>query len=301
MKEHQNLKHLKNRFGQIQLGSLYLPVLLALITILFISNASMSEYPDRSVVRSQVFETKHLSCPFVRGLYEPTNRGKEKKEVKGLVIPHHLLARDMIINALDQVGNKPKTVILVGPNHKNYGDHNLQTSSGEWNTKFGSLYPDIELISQLQTKGLVYPNEGAVKIEHSVCGIVSFIKVFFPDSLVLPIIINSSTSDVEIIALSDYLSSNCLDCLIIASVDFSHEVDTQMAILQDEESSNVLVSLDQTKISDITSDSNLSLKFMVDYMIRSGIDEGRLLENSNSFEILAEHPENVTSYITITY
>jgi len=244
----------------------------------------------------------HIACPFTKGVYEKEGiPQKEKISIRGLIIPHHLLARDLIINALKMISPEIKTIILIGPNHKDYGKADLQVSVGEWQTQFGLLEPESLLIKEINKEQLASIEEDNFNTEHSVCGLVSFLKIYFPRAKIVPVIVKSGTSAEEVNNLADFLSNNCKDCLMIASVDFSHEETHLKARENDMISTGILHKLDTNNLDKVTVDSIPTLSILLNYLKDIGVKEGKLIETSDSFFISNQSPQSVTSYITMIF
>ncbi|MDD5032224.1 MAG: AmmeMemoRadiSam system protein B, partial [Patescibacteria group bacterium] len=62
------------------------------------------------------------------------------KEVVAGIIPHHLLAADLIAEFFYNLrGKNYDTVILLGPNHFDSGNYSMITSGYDWQTPYGHL------------------------------------------------------------------------------------------------------------------------------------------------------------------
>ena len=149
----------------------------------------------------------------------------------GIVVPHH----DMVASAraayFAQVSLQvqPKTVILLSPDHFDTNQAPIVASTREWQTSVGTLVPDLRLIAELEL-----PTDTAnFNGEHGVTTVLRDIRTYFPNSLILPIMVSTKTTYVEIEQFVDKLYVDCPDCLLIASVDFSHTFEANIAELHD--------------------------------------------------------------------
>ncbi|MCJ7740057.1 AmmeMemoRadiSam system protein B [Candidatus Microgenomates bacterium] len=264
-------------------------------------NKTLKQVQGDSVLLVQHESTSHIACPFTKGVYEEGISQKEKISVRGLIVPHHLLARDLIINALKMISPGIKTIILIGPNHQNYGKADLQVSAGKWQTQFSLLEPESSLIEKINKQQLASIEEDNFDTEHSVCGLVSFLKIYFPKAKIIPLIVKSGTTEEEVNNLADFLSKNCKDCLMVASVDFSHEESHVKSGENDLISTRILEKLDLQNLDNVTVDSPPTLSILLNYLKNIGIKEGELIESSDSFLISGQSPESVTSYITMVF
>jgi len=213
----------------------------------------------------------------------------------------------MINETLGKMISDYQTIILIGPNHFNSGRENIQTSNLDWKTKFGNLSADQSLIKTLIENKYADLNTDNFNSEHSVCGLVSFLKIHFPESKVIPLILKANVSKKEAKNLGQFLAQNCQDCLLLASIDFSHEVSPQQAQINDAKSIKILEKLDEESLDQITSDSLPSLQVLFSYLQESSKGrsasgrKGELITNSNSNQISLQNLPTVTSYITFTY
>ena len=118
------------------------------------------------------------------------------EKVYGGIVPHHFLASDLIAKFFKKIEsqNDIETIILIGPNHFNVGFYGILASKAHWNTPFGDIGPDLEVIGILAEGGLVQIDEKPFQSEHSISTITPFIKKTFPDAKIVPIIIGSQDS-----------------------------------------------------------------------------------------------------------
>jgi MEMO1 family protein len=149
---------------------------------------------------------------------------------KVVVLPHHdILSPEF--NAwyqdLAATQNLPvKTVILLSPNH--FQPHQQREVTTDQPLSFGrskTVDIDQQLVSQLasQSSGVdrqVFINEHGVNIH------LPYIKQYFPEAKVVPLLLTRNIPQNRVEALSTFLSASLVDpgTLIIASVDFSHNV-----------------------------------------------------------------------------
>ena len=149
----------------------------------------------------------------------------------GIVVPHH----DMVASArsayMKVVGQavQPKTIVLLSPDHFHSSKIPLTASTKVWETSEGTLAPNLELIKELGLR----VNEADFNREHGVTTILRDIKTFFPDSLLVPIIVHTKASYSDMESLVGKLYATCPDCLLISSVDYSHTVQADLAYLHD--------------------------------------------------------------------
>lgn len=244
----------------------------------------------------------HLACPFSKDVYQwATCATLKKQKALGVIVSHHILARDLIMQGLANIEGNFKTVLLIGPNHENIGKADIQTSKALWKTKFGDIAPNKELITKLQEEGLAGIEEDSFNTEHSVCGLVSFLKIYFPQAQIVPLILKGNLPKDRIEKLASFLSDNCSNCLIVGSVDFSHEVTAQQAEKNDNLSAEILTDMDIEKVNQVVSDSKPTLMTMLFYLKEKGVRNGILINQSDSSKITGNNFATVTSYLTVIY
>jgi len=246
----------------------------------------------------------HLACPYTEKDYLTDGVDVvEKYSAQALILPHHLLAKEMIGSALSQIKDKNKyqAIVIAGPNHRNWGQGNIQTSLQDWKTRFGEIKTNTNLILGLENNGLVSIEEENFDSEHSICSLISFVGINFPQADIVPLILKSSTTDEQAKRLGEFLGKNCTDCLLIISTDFSHEVSSWQAEINDSASIEQLENIGSVDMSQVICDSVPSLKVMQKYLKEIGIGRGTLIQNSNSQDFSSEYLETVTSYVIMVW
>ncbi len=149
----------------------------------------------------------------------------------GIVVPHHDMVAETRAAYFEEISRQiqPETIILVSPDHFDRNSKPIVISNKTWGTSIGNIEPDIELISKLSQT--VY-NESFLS-EHGITSLLKDIRHYFSSSKIVPILINRSATYEESVNLTKELYQNCPDCLLIASVDFSHTSDAMVANLHD--------------------------------------------------------------------
>lgn len=160
-------------------------------------------------------------------------RHKEKDEerkyafgiVRGAIIPHHLLPGEVISGTLQQLSSPEiYTVILIGPNHYERGKTPILTETASWDTPFGTLEGDIPKAKALLMHSFASEDFDVLQKEHSITGIVPYIRYYFPNAHIVPIVVSQKITQQESSDLVSLLSSQLKDVsvVVVAAVDFSH-------------------------------------------------------------------------------
>lgn len=259
--------------------------------------------PDISLTNNRL-----AAVPAEKNFYDTAiefaNRSKNEKQAAiGLIAPHHLLAADLIAGIYSAVANAPESVVVIGPNHFNSGDHDILTASAGWDTPYGLIEADTVAVDKLTRELGVSTDTAALAGEHAITGQAAFIKRFFPNAKILPIVLKSTTPESETVALAEWMHENLPPdkTLVIASLDFSHDQRLVQTQQNDATSLKIINANDRGSLSKVNVDSRGALDVMMRYNELAGASFN-LLNNTNSAE-LAGHPEqpNITSYITGLY
>ncbi|OGF14676.1 AmmeMemoRadiSam system protein B [Candidatus Falkowbacteria bacterium RIFCSPLOWO2_02_FULL_45_15] len=227
-----------------------------------------------------------------------------RSDIYGIIVPHHLVGADIIAELVKMAAGRPiNTVIVIGPNHNNIGREPLATALMSWQTPEGNVMPDINLTKLFLTDHQLQPNPSALAKEHSVGVMMPFIKHYWPQAQVLPIVLSSYANKVEAEKLSDWLKSHLnKDVLVIFSLDFSHYLTKEEADLKDEETINLIDNFFIDKIYELNNDyvdspAGLASALLLAQKIRLKIS---VVRHSNSFNYVFPKPAATTSYFGVT-
>ncbi|MDB5194501.1 MAG: AmmeMemoRadiSam system protein [Parcubacteria group bacterium] len=184
-----------------------------------------------------------------RYAYTTTTR-VEESTIFAAVVPHHDLvagARAEFFSELAKRITPPKTIILISPNHYDAGQGRIQTTDEIWHLADGDIPPDQSVISSLVRTKLVTKEPSSFTNEHGIYNILGDIHANFPNALLVPLIFEHATED-ELLELEKSLEATCKDCLMIASVDFSHYQPALLGELHDDRSIRDLEALDTNDV-----------------------------------------------------
>lgn len=278
-------------------------ILLSLILVVLIYNYSNQEQYqiDFNPTAEKLYGTDNF---FNRELFVKGESEKVKWEfdrtIRGAIIPHHGFAAKYLSSFFSSIENHDiETIILLGPNHTADGEKLFYTADSAWKTEFGLVQPDIEVISKLSKHNEFGINNDLVSHEHSVMTPIPYISNYFPQARVIPVLVNekdfgeiNKASEV----ISRYISDNHL---IIAAVDFSHDLTSQQAEMNDTETISLIVNKNYARILELGNDhldSPSSMVLLDIIMAKKGRNEFNLIYNTNSSEMSGDKT-GVTSYI----
>lgn len=261
--------------------------------IKFYNKPTDSKYHDSYPSNKDFFETAYKFT-------KDEDIGNKNYVVAG-IIPHHLLAADLIANFFNNLeGADFDIVVLIGPNHFSSGQADIISSAYDWRTPYGILSYDKKVGQLLNKKSNIVIDEQAVEGEHAIFSEVSFIKKTFPQAKFVPLMMRSTvdSNTVTKLAKSLFAISKDKKILVLASVDFSHYKTSQEAQADDKESIAAIDNFDFNNIYNINVDSPPAIYTILKFADLNNT-KFNLLDNSNS-AILSNHPEleSTTSYIT---
>jgi len=229
----------------------------------------------------------------------------EKVETKAGIISHHFLAKDLIAEFYNKTGNdKISTIFLISPDHYNhfYSSNTLAyTSYASWNTPYGELQPNKKVIDSLTEQGSVAISDSILGLEHGIYIEVPFIKKFFPNAKIVPLIVDSTTNYSQFLALGSQLNNLAADnAFLVVSSDFSHNLTASEASVADKKSVEILKNLSTNDLDKVTNDCKQCLAVLSGFL---GDEKYKfnLIDNKNSFDISREDKNSVTSYVSGFY
>ena len=227
----------------------------------------------------------------------------EKQTILAGITSHHFLAKNLIANFFQGINNSNiERVILISPDHFNYTihDHTLAHSSLlNWQTPFSILNSDQNSIDKLNEQSLITLKNTAFRNEHGIYTLIPFIKYYFPEAEVVPLILNPKKPNPEFFDFGQTIKKD-LDSsstLLIVSSDFSHKLSLEKSQQTDLESIEALKNLSLEKLGAVTCDCQACLAFLLGYLADENY-QFELIDNRSSAEFSEETQETVTSYVS---
>ena len=172
-----------------------------------------------------------------------------------VVIPHHNLVKKERLDFWDKIITKTKIktkeitkVIIIGPDHFNRDQRNIIYDDSDWSTYNTDLLNFFVRPNYFNNKYIL--NSKHVKNDHAIANLISEIHDYFPNTEFVPFLIGSDVKFNDLKPLQDYINSHChKNCLLVASVDFSHYVTLDVANIQDERTIKLLSNMEITQNS----------------------------------------------------
>jgi MEMO1 family protein len=284
---------------------LFVGCLLIVLVIMQLKSDTISgEKTDKT---SAVHSLNHFDKPsFSQGIVHAKKLPMTRKKIRGGVIPHHLTAGFIIADFFARIqGHNIKTIFVIGPNHKELGDFMALTSLYGWETPSGIVQPNSQVIQTLLQHQVVKVDERVVADDHSVAGIMPFIKHYFPQTKVVPVLLSNRMTMEDIGKFSERLTENVDDqSIVVAAVDFSHYLTSQQAKIRDARTLRAIKGFDYTLIRSLNNeylDSPPSIIALMQIMNSLSSTNMEMLHNTNSGELAKDSYSPITSYFSFYY
>ncbi|MGB2791568.1 MAG: AmmeMemoRadiSam system protein B [Candidatus Moraniibacteriota bacterium] len=229
--------------------------------------------------------------------------GQDSTSVSVLITPHHLVADAFIEKVFRAVREKRgddfvDRIILLSPNHFAVGRDWVVSSEENWETPSGALNADRDVIAKLRDS--VFVGEGILDREHGVRNIFPFIKEYFPHARVVPLALRDGFPHEKADALATRL--NLLSdshTLLVVSADFSHYLDWNFSRFHDDESIEILLQSDASRVDSLDVDCSSCLRIALKYAKLRNAPNFQFLSRSSSLTMLGMNlVGSETSHIT---
>jgi MEMO1 family protein len=225
--------------------------------------------------------------------------------LKGGIIPHHLVASDNIANFFRTLNSlNIKTIVLIGPNHYEKGDFDALTSNIGWDSPYGVVESDTQVIDELVIKNLAHIDDDTIEHDHSVASFTPFFRHFIPGTKIVPIILKRGFSVADAEILSDYLSQLPSDTFFIASVDFSHYLPKDIAYEKDIITEELLTKKNYSGLYQLNNDfidSPSSIILLLKTMEKIKANNMEIFAHTNSANYPNSDQKNTTSHYVVGF
>ena len=225
------------------------------------------------------------------------------------VVPHHLLAKDIMEDFFSYISSreKPKTIVILSPDHFQSG---ILMESNSFITfaleddkkKLNNLKVDILLWEKLSKENKMTLNNSAIIADHGVTVLLPYIKKFFPEINILPILIPADITKEQVEQLVKTIDENTpLDTIVVASVDFSHYLPPQAAYFHDTKSIRVLLNFEKENFKNIEVDCWQALYAVRLFAKLQQKETPYIMAHKNSADFLNFELEETTSYFSVVF
>jgi len=176
---------------------------------------------------------------------------KNQITTKAIIVPHHLLVENYLTDFYKQISEKNPNVekiILISPNHFNYGNRYIQSTTSLTDKDGTKINIDKNEIAKISQTGVISIEPIYFEKEHGIMNELIFTNKYFKNAKIIPIRIKNGTSkdrlDMVLNELSKIVTPNTL---IIVSADFTHYTDEKIALKNDERFLKYFENLSKTK------------------------------------------------------
>ena len=211
------------------------------------------------------------------------------QSVRAGILTHHFLASGLMVRFFDalRAHSSPRTIVLIGPNHFHHGLANVSVSSLPWKTPFGLLETDGRMVRQIESAINLPEDPEAFTGEHSVGVLAPFLKYYFPNARVVPILVDINAQSLRLKELRLAMTRILRDpgVLVLLSMDFSHDSVMQIADSRDEQAQQVISTMDLGKVEGLQVDCRRGLWVLLAAMRDLGDVRVQIREHSNSARI----------------
>lgn len=226
----------------------------------------------------------------------------EGSPVHAAILPHHTIIGDRIGEFWSNIAatTHPSVIVVISPAHQNQGSHLVQITDGTWQTPFGDVKTDDDIVSALVDAGVAAREPDSFVNEHGIGVQTPYIAKLYPGVPIVPIIAQAPAGEAQahavLNALTDVLPE---DALVVASVDFSHYLPAAESDARDAETLGYITSRNYAKIDTLSSDY-LDTPFGLDaYLLWSDQHRWRqeFVWHENSGRVTGQLTAPGTSYI----
>ncbi|GAF82484.1 unnamed protein product, partial [marine sediment metagenome] len=157
---------------------------------------------------------------------------------------------------------KPDAIIILGPNHRGYGEDVSIMVEGKWRTPLGELEIDTNIAENILRNSKIIKNDKkAHQFENSIEVQLPFIQYIFGNQVkFIPISLTRQYIETDI-EIAESICSSVVDknILIIASADFTHYEPQEYAVNIDMKAINAILEFNPKKLYDMIYHQNLTM------------------------------------------
>jgi len=226
------------------------------------------------------------------------------------VVPHHLLAKETIADFFSYISQDkphPDTIILLSPDHFNSAslEEEISFITVSWESgpsEIKGIPVDTSLLQKLALENNLISSNSAITLDFGITNLLPFLKSYFNQVKVVPILVPGNITRNEVTRLVesiDRLSSP--DTMMIASVDFSHYLPSEVASFHDQKSIRVLSNFEEEHFENIEVDSWAALYAVRLYARLRESENPLIIAHKNSTDFLPFPQEETTSYLSVVF
>lgn len=215
-----------------------------------------------------------------------------------IVVPHHNLVKEKRTELFKEIAAKKRdiqTVVILSPDHFSLNQYHISYTDEPWHLSNGEMYFDPKIGDAL-VNGFS-KETGTLREDHGIYNLLAEIKNLWPEAKIVPLLIGQKMKFDRLNDLRQRLNKYCLnDCLLVASVDFSHYLPRSLADIHD---LNSLEALDNLKISEdgeIEIDSLQSLYLLTEFAKNKGSLNFHYYDHTNAGWLMKNRDVETTTH-----
>ena len=205
------------------------------------------------------------------------------EQIVAVVVPHHDIVkaeRRVVLEEILQKRPNIQSIVLISPDHFSDFQKDIKYSDRDWQLSNGVYQFNKEMFDNFS--GFTRDNKQLLK-DHGVYNILPDLKEYWPNSKIIPFIIGQEVEFSDLTELSNLINENCTkDCLLVASVDFSHFLPRSLADIHDQEALSALQEMQIPWNHDLEVDSPQSLYLLTQYAQYNNSKYFHLKKHTNS-------------------
>ncbi|OHD17800.1 MAG: AmmeMemoRadiSam system protein B [Spirochaetes bacterium GWD1_27_9] len=217
-------------------------------------------------------------------------------------VSHHLLVAPIINEwflALKKA-RKIDTFIIISPMHYKISNNIISISKLDWDSPIGIVKNNSFYTNKILKELNIKENEYDFHLEHGIASLIPFIKYYFPESNVVPIVMDEFNKRISLCYKLSSIISQILqkhkNCFLIISSDFSHGGDRELTDKRDLLTNISLQYFDKDKINGAYSDNNVGLITLYSTLEKLKVNKIHFLNHTDSEIFTGIKQDNITSY-----
>lgn len=244
---------------------------------------------------------------FEAGIFSQRKDVSFSGNIKGGIVPHHMLASRIIADFYYNLSKtEVDTIIILGPNHYQLNRETPLSSKLPWMANEKIIKTDSLIIDELMNKGLIKIDDQILEKDHAIGSHIPFIEYYIPKVKIVPILFSLETGLGQAYEFATELEKYSVKdgVVIVSSVDFSHYLTGSQAKVRDVETLTAMENFDFEKLYLFNSDnldSAASISILLYNMKSFGLTDFSVIENSNSTDITKNNDYQTTSYFHIMF
>ena len=245
-------------------------------------------------------------APILAAIADETPAFTPPAGVTGISVPHHLLAADLIARGFWAASaGHYRTIILISPDHFHKVSKAFGTTREDLKSVLGTVASDTMGVDALATRTELVEVLPTVATEHGLMAEAPFIKRFFPDATVIPLLGSVNATEADWRAMTEALKPLIgPDTLVVQSTDYSHYRPLPEAMARDQETLAMIATGDPAQVAPLLQPEHMDSKAaqFIQLALQREVFHAHpvVIANSNSVEY-GTGAGSTTSYVVTAF